>query len=137
MRKVERLINLNALLMETRRPLTPEQIREGIYQGQSDVAFKRMFERDKEQLRDIGIPLERAATDVWETEEGYLIRREEATLPDLGLEPDEQAALWLAARASFGGDTTLQRAMLKVSLAGRAPPLPDRRSAPIAIQPPS
>jgi predicted DNA-binding transcriptional regulator YafY len=122
MAKVERLINLIALLMETRRPLTPEQIRAAIYKGQSDVAFKRMFERDKEELRDIGIPLERAATDVWETEEGYLIRREEATLPDLGLEPDEQAALWLAARASLGGDTTLQRALLKVSLAGGTVP---------------
>ena len=121
MEKVERLLNLVALLIETRRPLTPAQIRGSIYADQTDVAFRRMFERDKEELRDLGIPVERAPTDVWETEEGYLIRREEATVPDIDLTPDEQAALWLAAQAWRGADVSATRALLKLSVAGAAP----------------
>lgn len=119
MRKVERLINLVALLMETRRPLTSDQIRSAVYRDQSDVAFRRMFERDKEELRDLGIPVERVATDVWETEEGYLIRPETAAIPDLHLTPDEQAALWLAAQAWQGeaGARGARRALLKISAA--------------------
>jgi proteasome accessory factor B len=123
MRKVERLINLIALLMDTRRPLTGEQIRAAIYGDQSDVAFRRMFERDKEELRELGLPVDRAATDVWETEEGYLIRPEEATVPELDLTPDEQAALWLAARAWQGeaGGENARRALLKLSAAEGSP----------------
>jgi proteasome accessory factor B len=130
MRKVERLLNLVALLRETRRPLTAEQIRTALYPGQSDAAFRRMFERDKEELREIGVPVERVATDAWEVEEGYLIDQREATLPDLGLTPDEHAALWLAAGAwqgqFAGGDA--QRAVMKLSSlpeAGRASDAPE------------
>ena len=120
--KTERLINLIALLMDTARPVTPEEIREKIPgYGGSDVAFRRMFERDKEELREIGLPLERAGTDVWEVEEGYLIRKERATLPELDLTADERAALWLAAQAWQGqavpGDP--DRALMKVSLASK------------------
>ncbi|MFY9587486.1 MAG: WYL domain-containing protein, partial [Actinomycetota bacterium] len=118
--KTERLINLIALLLETRRPLTTDEIRAKIPgYGDSDVAFKRMFERDKEELREIGLPLELVATDAWEAEEGYLIRKERAMLPELDLSPDERTALWLAAQAWQGqavpGDP--DRALMKLSLA--------------------
>jgi proteasome accessory factor B len=121
--KTERLVNLIALLLDTRRPLTTDEIRRKIPgYGDSDVAFKRMFERDKEELREIGIPLERVATDAWEAEEGYLIRKERATLPELDLSADERAALWLAAQAWQGqavpGDP--DRALMKLSLASSA-----------------
>jgi proteasome accessory factor B len=120
--KTERLLNLIALLMNTRRPITPEEIRTKIPgYGDSDVAFRRMFERDKEELRDIGLPLEREGTDSWDVEEGYLIRRERATLPELDLTADERAALWLAAQAWQGqevpGDPA--RALMKLSLASK------------------
>lgn len=124
MQKVERLVNLIALLLETRRPMTADEIRAAIpgYGDQSDTAFRRMFERDKEELRELGIPVERAPSDVWEVEEGYRIRKERAMLPDLDLAPDEQAALWLAAQAwegqVVGADP--DRAVLKLSLASRA-----------------
>jgi proteasome accessory factor B len=120
--KTERLFNLIALLLNTTRPLAPDEIRRKIpgYDG-SDVAFRRMFERDKEELRELGLPLERVGTDVWEAEEGYRIRQERATLPELDLTPDERAALWLAAQAWQGqavpGDP--DRALMKLSLASK------------------
>src|SRR2546425_4780083 len=118
----ERLVNLIALLLDTRRPFTPEEIWAKIPgYGASDVAFRRMFERDKEELREIGLPLERVGTDGWDAEEGYLIRRERAVLPELDLTADERAALWLAAQAWQGqavpGDP--DRALMKLSLASK------------------
>jgi proteasome accessory factor B len=97
-RKVERLVNLIALLLNTRRPLTVEEIRNTVpgYQQQDYSSFKRMFERDKEELRSLGIPIERRFTDVWEVEEGYLISKDRYYLPELDLTPDEMAALWIA-----------------------------------------
>ena len=42
----------------------------------SDEAFERMFERDKDELREIGIPLETGGNDAWfEDEVGYRIDR--------------------------------------------------------------
>ena len=122
--KTERLVNLIGLLLDTRRPLTPEEIRSKIPgYGTSDVAFRRMFERDKEELRDLGIPLERVGTDVWEAEEGYRIRKERATLPEIDLTADERAALMLAAQAWQGQAVPAdpERALMKLSLASKDP----------------
>src|SRR5829696_627606 len=62
MRKVERLVNLIALLLDTRRPLTLDQVAELVpgYDA-SGESLRRMFERDKEELRGLGVPVERAA----------------------------------------------------------------------------
>ncbi|MGH2784336.1 MAG: helix-turn-helix transcriptional regulator [Actinomycetota bacterium] len=121
--KTERLLNLIALLLETRRPLSPDEIREKIPgYGGGDVAFRRMFERDKEDIREIGLPLELVSTDAWEGSEGYRIRKEAATIPELDLTADERAALLLAAQAWEGqavpGDP--DRALMKLSLAAGA-----------------
>ena len=58
MDKLERLLNLTAALLHTSRPLTAEEIRERV-PGYPDnlVAFRRTFERDKDDLREMGIPL--------------------------------------------------------------------------------
>src|SRR5687768_17612015 len=61
MRRIERLINLVAALLETSRPMTADDIRNdiaGYAEAASFEAFRRMFERDKEALRAIGIPVE-------------------------------------------------------------------------------
>jgi proteasome accessory factor B len=80
-----------------------------------------MFERDKEELRDLGIPLE-TGTDshAHDDELGYRIARRDYELPPLSLEPDEAAALGLAARlwqsSSLAGATG--SALLKLRAAG-------------------
>ncbi|MGH2736676.1 MAG: helix-turn-helix transcriptional regulator [Actinomycetota bacterium] len=104
MRRIERLINLIIALLETRTPMSAEQIRRkvaGYDEQPTDDAFRRAFERDKESLRDMGIPLEvRKADPLDEHSDGYLIPKERYYLPDLELEPDELAALRLAVESA-------------------------------------
>jgi proteasome accessory factor B len=120
MQKVERLVNLIALLLNTRRPLTVEEIRNTVpgYQQEDYSSFKRMFERDKEELRSVGIPIERRFTDVWEVEEGYLISKDRYYLPELDLDPDEMAALWIASRIVVEPGGKEDQALVKLSLSG-------------------
>jgi proteasome accessory factor B len=98
---LERLLNLVALLLETDRPLTFEQIRETLeaYQGENVDSAKRKFERDKDILREYGVPLEMKATDVWDVEQGYLIPRDEYYLPEIAFTPEEITALFVAAQS--------------------------------------
>ncbi len=101
MSKLERLLNLTAVLLDTPRPLTAEDLRRMV-EGYPPPgpSFRRAFERDKDDLRELGIPLrvERVpATDP--PIDGYRIPPEEYYLPDPGLERDELAALHLASMA--------------------------------------
>jgi proteasome accessory factor B len=57
-----------------------------------------MFERDKAELRDLGVPLETGRTPGFDAGEGYRIARRDYELPEIDLEPDEAAAVALAAR---------------------------------------
>ena len=79
MEPLERLLNLVGLLLETRTPLTFEQIRETLepYRQENVDSAKRMFERDKDILRDYGVPLELVDTDAWGTEQGYRIPKDQ------------------------------------------------------------
>lgn len=99
-KKTERLLNLVICLLDTRRFLTVQQIRENVpgYDADSEDAFRRMFERDKEELRELGVPLETGSNSGWDDEIGYRIARRDYRLPDITLEPDEAMALGLAAR---------------------------------------
>ena len=97
--KLERLLNLTALLLETLRPLSAQEIRErlGTYPAETD-AFRRAFERDKDDLRGMGVPLEvQDVPGVVPLVEGYRIPKDRYYLRDPGLTPDELAALRLAA----------------------------------------
>ncbi len=121
-KKLERLVNLTMLLLSTRRFLSVEQIRDLMpaYDQPDGEAFRRMFERDKEELRELGIPLETGSDSVWEDELGYRIRRTEYALPVIDLDPDEAAALGLAARLwhSAGLADASRSALLKLRAAG-------------------
>jgi len=102
---VERLINLVALLLEARRPLTFDDIRRVMpaYQQSDAASAKRMFERDKDVLREVGIPIELAPTDAWDLEQGYRIVRDRYELPDVAFTEDEVWALFVAAHAPGEG----------------------------------
>lgn len=99
--RLERLINLTATLLETRRPLTLEELADRLEPGYPDelTARRRQFERDKETLRELGVPITVEAVDSLGGEQGYRIRAEDYYLPDPGLDPAERAALHLAVTA--------------------------------------
>lgn len=102
MQPLERLVNLVALLLDAVRPLTFDEIRghmpEAYEQEDLDTA-KRMFERDKGVLRDIGVPIEVVPTDVWESEQGYAIAKDAYYLPAIDFTPQEISALFVSAHA--------------------------------------
>jgi proteasome accessory factor B len=116
MRRIERLINLIAALLDTRRPLTANEIRERIagYQTENVEAFRRAFERDKAELREMGIPIELVKDD--EDHDAYLIPPQKYYMPDLDLQPDELAALKLAADAVLGAGDQASAALRKLSV---------------------
>jgi proteasome accessory factor B len=101
-RRTERLLNLVICLLAAKRYLSREQIRQsvpGYAESESDEAFERMFERDKDDLREMGIPLETGSNSAWfEDEVGYRINRDDYALPAVSFEPAELAVLGLAAR---------------------------------------
>ena len=101
--KTERLLNLVIALLSTRMPLSKAKIRSAVPQYLSTAsgeAFDRMFERDKDELRELGIPLATAVINhAFDDELGYLIDKREYELPEIAFEPDEVAALALAGRA--------------------------------------
>jgi proteasome accessory factor B len=120
-RKTERLLSLVVCLLSARRYLTASQIRDAVpgYPDSFD-AFKRMFERDKDELRELGIPLETGISATADEEPGYRIPRQAYVLPEIRLEPDEAAVLGLAARvwrrAELAGAAA--GALLKLRAAG-------------------
>lgn len=99
MNRLERLVNLVAALLDADRPLARGEIYDrvpGYGQGES---ARRAFERDKDALRAMGIPLvtEPLHPDRRDPGDGYRIPPERYQLPDPGLAPDELGALHLAA----------------------------------------
>ncbi|MEJ8280774.1 helix-turn-helix transcriptional regulator [Pseudonocardia spirodelae] len=97
--RAERLVNLVLCLMSTRQYLTAERIRSivpGYAEAAGDEAFFRMFERDKAELRELGVPLETGHTSVFDTVEGYRIARADYELGEIELAPDEATAVALA-----------------------------------------
>jgi proteasome accessory factor B len=126
-RRAERLVNLVICLLSTRQFLTAERIREAVpgYEAAdgsraTDEAFKRMFERDKAELRDLGIPLETGRNSSFDSEDGYRIRRGDYELPPVEFDAAEAAAVGLAARlwqsATLG--EAARSALIKLRAAG-------------------
>src|ERR1700745_2523454 len=120
-RKTERLLGLVVCLLSSERYLTALQIRAAVPgYPESFEAFKRMFERDKEELRELGIPLETGANSAFDEEPGSRTPRQAYELPEIRLEPDEAAVLALAARvwrrAELAGAAA--GALLKLRAAG-------------------
>jgi proteasome accessory factor B len=98
--KTERLLNLLIMLLVQRHYVSKERIREILYaDAPSTDAFEKTFERDKEELRSLGVPIEVGQMDAYfDDEPGYRIRADEFALPEISLESDEAQVVALATR---------------------------------------
>jgi proteasome accessory factor B len=97
--KSERLLNLLIMLLVQRHYVSKDRIRAILYPDSSTDAFEKMFERDKEELRSLGVPIEVGNMDAYfDDEPGYRIRPDEFALPDVSLTADEAAVIGLATR---------------------------------------
>lgn len=114
--KTERLLTLMSALLGAPRPVRAAELRDRVpgYPEDPD-SFRRAFERDKEELREMGVPLlvePVPGTDPPAT--GYRIRTADYELRDPGLDPDELEALNLAAAVVGTDGGTGQRALFKL-----------------------
>jgi proteasome accessory factor B len=122
-RKSERLLNLLITLLVARSYVTKERIREVVeqYRNTTDDAFEKMFERDKEELRSLGIPIEVGYLERgFEDDPGYRVERSAFELPEIDLAPDEAAVIGLAARVwqHAGLASATSDALVKLKAAG-------------------
>lgn len=125
--RTERLLNLLIALLNTRYGLRRSELREKVYHDTSgnDVAFGRMFERDKNDLRAFGFEIETLTDLGWSEDDSattrYRIGMESNRLPDVQLSPEEWTVLLLASqlweRAALG--TAAQSALRKLQASGR------------------
>ena len=103
-RKSERLVNLTIALLATKRYLTKSEIFRTVegYEGAPE-AMERMFERDKDDLRSLGISIELGTFDpIFEDEAGYRITPSSYQLNLGELDGIDIALLSLAASAWSG-----------------------------------
>lgn len=115
--KLERLLNLVAALLDTERALSAEEIRHRVegYGGSADAAFRRSFERDKDELRSMGIPITVENVPGQDPPVlGYRIHRRDYVGTDPDLSPDELAALHLATGLVRLGDADTASAFWKM-----------------------
>lgn len=119
----ERLLNLVIALVNTAGRMTKEQVRTsvaGYQEAPSDDAFERMFERDKDTLRDLGIPI-LTITDAGHGDDiGYRVDLDAYALPPLDLTAAELGVLAMAAQVwqdqAVQADTS--RALTKLRAVG-------------------
>ncbi|MBT2531324.1 WYL domain-containing protein [Arthrobacter sp. ISL-48] len=120
--RTERLLNLLIALLNTKYGLRRSELREKVYHDTSgnDVSFGRMFERDKNELRQFGFDVETVTDLGWSEDDPattrYRIGKESNRLPDVQLSPGEWTVLLLASqlweRAALG--TAAENALRKL-----------------------
>ncbi len=126
----ERLLDLVIALVNTSGRMTKQQVRSSVagYQDAvSDEAFERMFERDKDTLRELGVPV-LTVTDARHGDDvGYRIDPDAYALPAVQLTPAELGVLSLAVQvwqdATLRADTS--RALTKLRAVGEGPSATD------------
>jgi len=128
--KTERLLNLVFAMMSTHRAISRSDIRDnvaGYEDANSDEAFERMFERDKDELRSMGLPIETVADNMGDIL-GYRILPSEYEFVDLELTPDDLIVLGVAAQVwdqavlSAPAQTALRKIEAKYGKSVVAPP---------------
>jgi proteasome accessory factor B len=132
MEKIERLLTLMNVLLDAPRAISAEDLRERVpgYPDE-DASFKRAFERDKDDLREMGVPLLVETIPASDPPLlGYRIRKADYELRDPGLDDDELEALNLAAAVTGFAGGMGQRALFKLG-AGAT----DRPQAELPVDP--
>jgi predicted DNA-binding transcriptional regulator YafY len=119
--RLERVTDLLLVLLETGRPLSLREIADRVpgYPEGHD-ARRQAFERDKALLRNEGVPVLTVPIE-GEDQQGYRIDPDAYYLPDLGLEPDEQAALAVAVAGVHLGEPIGRRALAKLGVDDESP----------------
>ena len=90
-----------------------------------------MFERDKDILREYGVPLQLVDTDAWGTEQGYVIPKDAYYLPEIAFTPEELAALFVAAQG-VRNDTPAEEAVRKLMVGAEGSTLAGLAGGPLA-----
>lgn len=121
-RKSERLVNLTIALLATKRWITKSEIFATIdgYEGEAE-AKERMFERDKDDLRNLGIDIEVGTFDpLFEDEAGYRIRPENYRLNFDQLTSREFSLIAMATQSWRGAvlDSSALSALVKLKSLG-------------------
>ncbi len=126
----ERLLNLVIALVNTPGRMTKEQIRSsvaGYDRAGSTEAFERMFERDKETLRELGVPVATVHGPAHGDDPGYRVDLDAYALPPMELSAAQLGVLGLA--AEFWQDQSLRadasRALTKLRAVGSEPSVTD------------
>jgi len=116
MEQAERLMDLFGLLVRSKQSVTFEEIRDRVPDAytQEDVdSAKRMFERDKDALRELGVPIETRSKDIWtEESNAYFVDPDRYYLPEISFSKEEAAALFVAAGAS--GEVDAEKGLRKL-----------------------
>jgi proteasome accessory factor B len=121
--RLERLVNLTATLLDTRRALTLDELVERVEPRYPDdkVARRRQFERDKETLRELGIPIRVESVGGFGSEQAYRIDARDYYLPEPALTDAELAALHVAVTAvQLEGDAARDALQKLGGIAGEA-----------------
>ena len=118
--RLERVTDLLLVLLDTPRPLSLREIADRV-PGYPDAhgARRQAFERDKRLLRDEGVPV-LVVPIGGEEQLGYRVEPDAYYLPDLGLDPEEQAALNLAVAGVHLGEPIGRDALGKLGAGGES-----------------
>jgi proteasome accessory factor B len=133
MERTERLLDLVALLLDQKRPVSWQRLRtlfKADYGTGSLESCERKFERDKAELLELGIPL-RFVPRTDDDEAGYLVDKEAYYLPEPGFSAEELAVLYATGSAAlasgaFPGSDDLAHALRKVSFFASGPVSPPK-----------
>ncbi|GAA3518931.1 helix-turn-helix transcriptional regulator [Dietzia aurantiaca] len=124
--KSQRLVNLVICLRSTNAYLSADEIRrmvQGYDDCENEAAYLRMFERDKRELRDAGVPLEQGASLAHGSPAGYRIPARDYELPEITLTAEQTGVLAVAAEVWREGERSARAdgALAKLTAAGIDP----------------
>ncbi|HCF60388.1 MAG TPA: WYL domain-containing protein [Myxococcales bacterium] len=128
MDRTERLLDLIALFLDAKEPVSPAELREVFpdYGQCSKEAFERKFERDKSELAELGVNLDYQPPGNEELG-GYRLR-DGYYLPEVSFTPEELAVLFAAGSAAlasgaFPGRADLGHALRKIAFGAPGGPV--------------